>query len=41
MTNITVYDDTYAMLEKLADKTDRTVADIVDELVTDYGEEIE
>ena len=41
MTNILVYDDTAEMLEKLADKLDRYIADIVDELVTDYGEERE
>lgn len=41
MTAIYVYDDTAEMLDELAEKLDRYVADIIDELVTDHGEELE
>lgn len=41
MTTIIVYDETAKVLEKLADKLDVSVAEIVDSLVFDYGEELE
>lgn len=41
MTGIMVYDDTAKMIEELAERLDTTVADIVDTLVSDYGEELE
>ena len=41
MTNITVYDDTAKIVEELAERLDTTVADVIDTLVSDYGEELE
>ena len=41
MTSISVYDSTVKELERLADKLDTTVAEIVEELVVDYGGELE
>jgi len=41
MTAIMVYDDTAKALEKLADKLDVPVAEVVDTLVSDYGKELE
>lgn len=40
MTSITVYDYIAKKLEKAADQLDTTVAEIVDELVSDYLDEI-
>lgn len=40
MTNITVYDDTAKELEKVADKMDIPVAEVVDALM-DYFDEIQ
>ena len=41
MTTVTVYDTTAKELEKLSDKLDRTISDILEELVEDYGGELE
>ena len=41
MTSIMVYDDTAKMVEELAERLDTTVADVIDTLVSDYGEELE
>lgn len=41
MTGIMVYDDTAKMVEELAERLDTTVADVIDTLVSDYGEELE
>ena len=41
MTGIMVYDDTAKMIEELAERLDTTVADVIDTLVSDYGEELE
>ena len=40
MTNITVYDDTAKELEKVADRMDTSVTEIIDALM-DYIEEIQ
>jgi hypothetical protein len=40
MTNITVYDDTAKQLEKVADKMDTSIAEVIDALM-DYIEEIQ
>ncbi len=41
MTSIMVYADTAKMVEELAERLDTTVADVIDTLVSDYGEELE
>ena len=40
MTRVEIYDDTLERLEKKAEEEDRSVADILDELVSDYIDEV-
>lgn len=41
MTRVDVYDTTADKLRELADTLDVTVAEVIDTLVEDYGEELE
>lgn len=41
MTRVDVYDTTADKLRELADASDVTVAEVIDTLVEDYGEELE
>lgn len=41
MKTITVYDDTAKILERMADKEDTTIAEIVEELILDSEEHAE
>ena len=41
MTRVDVYDTTADKLRELADALDVTVAEVIDTLVEDYGEELE
>lgn len=40
MTNVSIYDDTAEMLEKASEKSDISIAELIDTLVQDYLDEI-